>query len=53
MRDIPQMMLKTSSKAILVNEPKMLLLLAVRCNADRFNSAYDTYHGRFGKTIGE
>jgi len=31
----------------------MLLWLAVRCNTDRFNSAYATYLGRFGKTIGE
>jgi len=30
---------------------KWLLLLAVRCNTERFNSAYATYHGRFGKTI--
>ena len=29
----------------------MLLLLAVRCNTERFNSAYAKYHGRFGKTI--
>jgi len=26
-RDIPQMMLKTPSKAILVNEPKMVTLI--------------------------
>jgi len=25
--------------------------MAVRCNIERFNSAYATYHGRFGKTI--
>jgi len=31
----------------------MLLLLAVRCNIDRINYAYATYHGRFGKTIGD
>jgi len=29
----------------------MLLWLAVRCNTDRFNSAYATYLGRFSKTI--
>ena len=29
----------------------MLLWLAFRCNKDRFNSAYATYLGRFGKTI--
>jgi len=44
--------LKTPSKAILVNEP-MLLWLVVRCNTDRINYAYATNHGRFGKTIGE
>ena len=27
--------------------------MVVWCNTDRFNSAYATYHGRFGKTIGE
>jgi len=32
---------------------KMLLWLAVRCNTDRINYAYATFHGRFGKTIGE
>jgi len=31
----------------------MLLLSTVRCNRDRINYAYATYHGRFGKTIGE
>ena len=31
----------------------MLLLLAVRFNTERFNYAYPTYLGRFGKTIGE
>jgi len=29
----------------------MLLWLAVRCNTKRFNSAYATHHGSFGKTI--
>ena len=29
----------------------MLLWLAIRCNTDRLNYAYATYHGRFGKTI--
>jgi len=29
----------------------MLLWLAFRCNTDRINYAYATYHGRFGKTI--
>jgi len=24
--------------------------MAIRCNTDRINCAYDTYHGRFGKT---
>jgi len=27
--------------------------MAVRCNIERINYAYATYHGRFGKTIGE
>jgi len=31
----------------------MLLRLVVTCNREWFNSAYATYHGRFGKTIGE
>ena len=31
----------------------MLRLLAVRRNTERFNYAYATYLGRFGKTIGE
>jgi len=31
----------------------MLLLLVFMYNTERFNSAYATYHGRFGKTIGE
>jgi len=31
----------------------MLLSLEVWCNTDRINYAYATYHGRFGKTIGE
>ena len=35
----------------MVNEPKMLLWLAVRCNTERFKYAYATNHGRFGKTI--
>jgi len=25
--------------------------MLVWCNTDRINSAYATYHGRFGKTI--
>ena len=29
----------------------MLLLLVVRCNTERSNSAYTTFHGRFGKTV--
>jgi len=31
----------------------MLLWLEVWCNTDRINHAYDTNHGRFGKTIGD
>ena len=31
----------------------MLLLLEVWRNTSRINYAYATYHGRFGKTIGE
>ena len=27
--------------------------MTVRCNTDRINYAYDTNHGRFGKTIGD
>jgi len=27
--------------------------LKVWCNTDRINYAYATYHGRFGKTIGD
>jgi len=27
--------------------------MVVWCNTERFNSAYATYHGRFGKTIGD
>jgi len=30
-----------------------VLWLAFRCNREWFNYAYATYHGRFGKTIGE
>ena len=46
-------MLKKSSKAILVIYHQTLRWLALRCNTERFNSAYATNHGRFGKTIGE
>ena len=48
---IIQKMIKTSSRTILVNEPIVLLWLAVMCNTDRSNSAYAIYHGRFGKTF--
>ena len=44
-------MLKKSSKAILVIYHQTLRWLALRCNTERFNSAYATYQGRFGKTI--
>jgi len=31
----------------------MLLLLVFMYNTERINYAYATYHGRFGKTIGD